>query len=40
MGYYKENHLKHEIICVKVIEDPLFKAGILRMIVDGCKIFG
>lgn len=40
MGYYKENNLKYEIICVEVIEDPLFKAGILRTIVDGCKIFG
>lgn len=40
MEYWKENNLKHEIICVKAVEDPVFEAGILRMIVDGPKIFG
>lgn len=39
MWHYKENNLKSKIICVKVIEEPLFKAGTCRTIVDGCKTF-
>lgn len=39
MGFDKENNLKRETTSVKMIEGLLFKAGILRTIVDGCKIF-